>query len=158
MSLVQNARVSKVTSHPHCPYNSSNSFKTLLRWLLARGHVDELAIILEKASVWNSRSLPTNFKKTLSVSQTVSDRRVSIFDLFQKGYKLTTLLMTIIWFSIILTYFGITLHMSTLGGNIYINTVSFPITISSFFISTSSPRLRKRENSLVWKMNSCFFY
>jgi MFS transporter, OCT family, solute carrier family 22 (organic cation transporter), member 4/5 len=31
--------------------------------------------------------------------------------------------MTIIWFSIILIYFGITLHMSTLGGDVYINTV-----------------------------------
>lgn len=95
-----------------------------LRWLLARGRVDELAVIIEKACLWNNRSLAKGFKKTLNVSQKVSDRRVSIFDLFQDGYKLTTFLMTIIWFSIILTYFGITLHMSSLGGNIYVNTVS----------------------------------
>lgn len=68
-----------------------------------------------------------SFKKTLH-SPTGADRRVSIFDLVQKGYKLTTFLMTIIWFSIILIYFGITLHMSSsLGGNVYINTVSSQI-------------------------------
>lgn len=94
------------------------------RWLLARGRVDELAAILERASIWNKRPLALNYKKTLSVPQAGTDRRVSIFDLFQKGYKRTTFLMTIIWFSIILIYFGITLHMSTLGGDIYINTVT----------------------------------
>ncbi|CRK97339.1 CLUMA_CG010731, isoform A [Clunio marinus] len=93
------------------------------RWLLARGKIDELAVIIEKASVWNKRKLPRNFKKTLNVSQADTERRVSIFDLFQKGYKRTTFLMTIIWFSIILIYFGITLHMSSLGGNVYINTI-----------------------------------
>lgn len=31
--------------------------------------------------------------------------------------------MAIIWFSIILLYFGITLHMGSLGGNIYVNVV-----------------------------------
>lgn len=64
-----------------------------------------------------------NYKKTLNVPQSGIDRRVSVLDLFQKGYKRTTFLMTIVWFSIILIYFGITLHMTSLGGNIYINTV-----------------------------------
>jgi MFS transporter, OCT family, solute carrier family 22 (organic cation transporter), member 4/5 len=93
---------------------------------LARGRTDELAAILEKASLWNSISLPTNFKKTLYVSQATSERRVSIFDIVKKGYRRTTFLMTIVWFSIILIYFGITLHMSSLGGNVYINTVTTP--------------------------------
>lgn len=31
--------------------------------------------------------------------------------------------MAIVWFAIILLYFGITLHMGSLGGNIYINVV-----------------------------------
>lgn len=104
------------------PYRIDSS--QLHRWLLARGRIDELAAIIEKASLWNNRSLPLNFKKTLSVPHTTSERRVSIFDLVQKGYKRTTFLMTIIWFSIILIYFGITLHMSSsLGGNVYVNTV-----------------------------------
>lgn len=103
----------------------STYFPSLVhRWLLARGRVDELAVIIEKASLWNNRILSRNFKRDLLVPQTDANRRVSILDLFQKGYKRTTFLMTVVWFSIILIYFGITLHMSSLGGNVYINTVS----------------------------------
>lgn len=97
------------------------------RWLLSKGRVEELKLIIEKAAYWNSRELPPSYEKTLIVSQTASERSVSIFDLFQTGYKKTTFLMAIVWFSIILIYFGITLHMSSLGGNVYINTVcSYP--------------------------------
>jgi hypothetical protein len=132
----------------------SNDFPTLskpffppcnsTRWLLARGRIDELALILEKASLWNSISLPTNFKKTLNVSQATSERRVSVFDLFQKGYKRTTFLMTLVWFSIILIYFGITLHMSSLGGDVYINTVT---TFSSSFSYRSQSFERESYSS-----------
>lgn len=93
------------------------------RWLLSKGRVEELKVVIEKASYWNRRELPASYEKTLIVSQTVSERSVSIFDLFKTGYKTTTLLMAVVWFSIILIYFGITLHMSSLGGNVYINTV-----------------------------------
>jgi hypothetical protein len=94
-----------------------------IRWLLSRGYSDELAKILQKASAWNRITLPENFQKMLSSPSESSKRRVSIFDLFQKGYRRTTTLMAIVWFSIILLYFGITLHMGSLGGNIYLNVV-----------------------------------
>lgn len=79
---------------------------------------------MQKASVWNKITLPENFQKLLTAPGNSSNRRVSIFDLFQKGYRRTTTLMAIVWFSIILLYFGITLHMGSLGGNIYLNVVS----------------------------------
>lgn len=79
--------------------------------------------MIKLAASWNNRTLPPHFEKTLTSSQTDSERRVSITDLFQKGYKLTTCLMIVIWFAIILIYFGITLHMSSLGGNVYLNSV-----------------------------------
>lgn len=123
--LVLYAGVSKVNALSYVIITDFNSWSHRARWLLARGRIDELASMLEQASIWNSISLPTNFMKTLNVPQSGIDRRVSIFDLFQKGYKRTTFLMTIVWFSIILVYFGITLHMSSLGGNIYVNTVIF---------------------------------
>lgn len=58
--------------------------------------------------------------------------------------------MTILWFSIILIYFGITLHMSSLGGNIYINTVNLIFDFSILPIFTSP----WRQKSLEWKINS----
>lgn len=81
--------------------------------------------MIRKAGEWNGISLPVNLEKMLSSSSSDSGPRVrvSIFDLFQKGYKRTTTLMAIVWFSIILIYFGITLHMGSLGGDIYLNVV-----------------------------------
>lgn len=103
-------------------------FGVLIRWLLSRGRLDDLAEMVEKASKWNSIKLPVNFKKmiasTMEINEQESNRKVSVLDLFQKGFKLKTLLMAIAWFCIILIYFGITLHMGFLGGNIYINVVS----------------------------------
>lgn len=92
---------------------------------MSRGRNEELAEMIRKAGKWNGISLPTNFEKILaSPSTEESNKKVSILDLFQKGYKMTTSLMAIVWFSIILLYFGITLHMGSLGGNIYLNVVS----------------------------------
>lgn len=79
--------------------------------------------MMRKAEKWNRISLPENFQKLLSSVRRASNHRVSIFDLFKKGYRRTTSLMAIVWFAIILLYFGITLHMGSLGGNIYINVV-----------------------------------
>lgn len=79
--------------------------------------------MMKKASTWNGITLPENFQKLFSSTKPTVNRRVSVFDLFQKGYRRTTSLMAIIWFSIILLYFGITLHMGSLGGNIYLNVV-----------------------------------
>ena len=80
--------------------------------------------MIKKAGEWNGISLPVNLEKMLSSSSDSGPRiRVSFFDLFQKGYKRTTALMAIVWFCIILLYFGITLHMGSLGGDIYLNTV-----------------------------------
>ena len=93
------------------------------RWLLSRGRIEELSKLINTACTWNNRTVPLNLNKLLVIPQNEVDRRVSIFDLFQKGFKRTTFLMTVIWFSIILIYFGITLHMSSLGGNVYVNTV-----------------------------------
>lgn len=45
---------------------------------------------------------------------------------FSKAYWRTTCLTLIVWLTLIIIYFGLTLHLSNLGGNIYVNTVRFP--------------------------------
>jgi OCT family organic cation transporter-like MFS transporter 4/5 len=76
------------------------------RWLLAQKRIDELAKQIELAANWNNRVLPSDFEKSLHTTKSETQRTVSITDIFQKGYKLTTSLMLIIWFTIILIYFG----------------------------------------------------
>lgn len=57
--------------------------------------------------------------------------------------------MTIIWFSIILIYFGITLHMSSLGGNVYINTVRVELHL---YRSTCPFRRKIKSLALIEKI------
>ncbi|KAL7037089.1 hypothetical protein ACKWTF_009071 [Chironomus riparius] len=107
------------------------------RWLLSRGRSSELSEMIKKAGEWNGISLPVNLEKMLSSSSDSGPRiRVSFFDLFQKGYKRTTALMAVVWFCIILLYFGITLHMGSLGGDIYLNTI-IAGTVEAFSIAAS---------------------
>lgn len=93
------------------------------RWLLEKGRIDELKIVIENAAKANKIELPINYEKTL-IPPPMSDSTVSFFDLFKKGYAKTTILMIVLWFCLILLYFGITLHLNNLGGNIYANSVS----------------------------------
>uniref|UniRef100_A0A1B0CZU9 Major facilitator superfamily (MFS) profile domain-containing protein n=1 Tax=Phlebotomus papatasi TaxID=29031 RepID=A0A1B0CZU9_PHLPP len=92
------------------------------RWLLARGRTEELKEIINRIAARNKITLPDNYEKLL-ISPSDTDTTVSILDLFRGKLLRTTLLMTVIWFSLVLLYFGITLHMNNLGGNIYINTI-----------------------------------
>ncbi|XP_053680696.1 organic cation transporter protein [Anopheles nili] len=110
-----------VTSWAWCPESP--------RWLLAQGRLDELGLLLERATTANRLLLPDNYRKALIADRTrselsgESDANVSVGDIFRRKYIRTTLLMIVVWFGIILIYFGITLHMSNLGGDVYLNTV-----------------------------------
>lgn len=97
------------------------------RWLLANGRVNELIEIIKIASHRNEIDLSLGYEKRLiDASQQCTEtnnNNVSYLNLFQTAYRRTTILMIITWYSLILVYFGITLHLNNLGGNIYVNTV-----------------------------------
>uniref|UniRef100_A0A182W086 Major facilitator superfamily (MFS) profile domain-containing protein n=1 Tax=Anopheles minimus TaxID=112268 RepID=A0A182W086_9DIPT len=107
-----------VTSWYWCPESP--------RWLLAKGRLDELCQLLERAASTNKLQLPANYRKALLVDGAESgepETAVSVGDVFRRKFIRTTLVMIVVWFGIILIYFGITLHLSNLGGDIYLNTV-----------------------------------
>ncbi|XP_058129874.1 organic cation transporter protein isoform X2 [Anopheles ziemanni] len=98
------------------------------RWLLAKGRIDELCRLLERAASTNDLQLPENYRKALLVEangdgSSEPEAAVSVGDVFRRKFIRTTLVMIVVWFGIILIYFGITLHLSNLGGDIYLNTV-----------------------------------
>lgn len=99
------------------------------RWLLENGKYDKLKRIIITAARINKIKLPENYESSLMPSFTVSDPQttqdtVSIMDMFRGEYRRITFLMIIVWFSLVLIYFGITLHLDNIGGNIYITTVT----------------------------------
>lgn len=93
------------------------------RWLLARGRIDALGQLIQRIARRNNITLADNFQDQLQAPENANEN-VSILTLFNSTYRNRTLTMAIIWFSLILLYFGITLHMNALGGNIFTNTVS----------------------------------
>uniref|UniRef100_A0A2M4CH71 Putative organic cation transporter n=1 Tax=Anopheles darlingi TaxID=43151 RepID=A0A2M4CH71_ANODA len=96
------------------------------RWLLAKGRLDELYQLLERAASTNGLQLPDHCRKSLVVASNNNDESevaITVGDVFRRKFIRTTLVMIVVWFGIILIYFGITLHLSNLGGDIYINTV-----------------------------------
>lgn len=121
------------------------------RWLLANGRLDDLCLLVERVARINKRILPTNYRKYLeAVTQTTEhntndslinwengSRKMSskfagiqcgaspIRLLFSRKYCKTSLLTFITWLTLIIVYFGLTLHLSNFGGNIYLNTVSW---------------------------------
>lgn len=99
------------------------------RWLLARGRIDALGQLIQRIARRNNITLADNFQDQLQAPENANEN-VSILTLFNSTYRNRTLTMAIIWFSLILLYFGITLHMNALGGNIFTNTVSVSYTIS----------------------------
>lgn len=91
------------------------------RWLLVNGRIEELVKVIEVAAYWNKITLPENYEKSLQKpDEPVS---VSFGKLFTPQYMRTTFLMIIVWYALILLYFGITLHLNNLGGDIYLNSV-----------------------------------
>lgn len=69
-----------------------------------------------------------------------------VFVVFSSKYWRTTMLTLIIWFTLIIIYFGLTLHLSNLGGNVYINSAvagsveSISICISIFIVMKAGIR------------------
>ncbi|KAJ6636443.1 Organic cation transporter protein [Pseudolycoriella hygida] len=91
------------------------------RWLLENGKIEELIKVINIAAKWNKIELPPGYEKTLHKPE--ETLTVSFAKLFKANYCRTTILMIVIWYALILIYFGLTLHLAHLGGDIYINTI-----------------------------------
>lgn len=102
------------------------------RWLLARGRISELKEIIETAAKWNGQTLPSNFEKHLNPPENAEQSSGSFADLFKTEYLRTTLMIIIAWYTLVLQYMAMTLHISEMGGNIYTITVDLVIGIESF--------------------------
>lgn len=93
------------------------------RWLLNKGRIDELKDIIETAAKWNNRKLPDNYEKILiPPGEELSSG--SFADLFKGDYLRTTLMLIIAWYTLVLQYMAMTLHIGEMGGNLYVITVT----------------------------------
>lgn len=102
------------------------------RWLLAMGQTDRVLKILQKAAKHNRRELPRNLnKQIIPIEKSNNGESVNVLDLFKtKQIRKKTLLLFVIWFSVYLVYYGLVLNLGNIGGNLYINSVYLPYTLT----------------------------
>lgn len=108
--------------------------------MLARNRIEELKKLIETAARWNNRNLPSDYEKTL-LTPCEKESHGSILDLFKPEYLRTTLLLLVAWYTLVLQYMAITLHIGEMGGNIFLITVSFKISFCRFKWSSTDAKI-----------------
>ncbi|KAL5273028.1 hypothetical protein ACFFRR_000038 [Megaselia abdita] len=130
------------------------------RWLLVMNKYDELEVLIRRIAKMNNRTLPTNLRKILEASPketdgaTTSNQVNPLKIAFNSHYLKTTCLTLITWFTLIGLYFSLTLNLSNLGGDIYVNTAvsgvmeTVSILVSIFVVF----KLGTRETLIVYML------
>ncbi|GJQ74449.1 hypothetical protein Trydic_g21319 [Trypoxylus dichotomus] len=92
------------------------------RWLHAMGRTKELREVLQHAAHINRKPLPENFEKLLLPTSVESNSSAGILDLFRTAkMRKITLLLSVIWFTVYLIYYGLVLNVGNIGGDLYVN-------------------------------------
>ena len=99
-----------------------------IRWLLINGRFDKAEKVVRRISNFNKISFPKEvFDKTVAeITTTVKDtpatKSYTIADLFRISVlRKRSFILMVIWFSTSLGYYGLTLNISNLAGNKYLN-------------------------------------
>ena len=89
------------------------------------GKTQEVKAILHHAASVNGRTLPSNLEKQLLPRDSGPVDEVHILDLFKtlKMRRITSLL-SVIWFTEYLVYYGLVLNIGNIGGDLYVTSVS----------------------------------
>ncbi|CAL7952036.1 unnamed protein product [Xylocopa violacea] len=98
------------------------------RWLLTKGRVQEAKDLLQRASLENGVEMPSEALDTLlnnNSEDSVPDyKKPSLFDLFRyPNLRQKSILLFFNWLVNSGTYYGLSWHVSNLGGNDYVNFV-----------------------------------
>ncbi|XP_068456278.1 organic cation/carnitine transporter 2-like [Clinocottus analis] len=120
------------------------------RWLLSQGRVEEAENIVRKAAKWNKVDAPLVIFEDYSIhadeSKTHLKQQHNVFDLLRtENIRNTTLIMCLVWFSLNIGYFGLSLNTSQLHANPYIScflsaAVEVPAYITSWLALQYLPR------------------
>nr|XP_019965897.1 PREDICTED: solute carrier family 22 member 5-like [Paralichthys olivaceus] len=118
------------------------------RWLLSRGRLQEAELVLRSAAVENQVQPPNVIFASANVEKETNQKAesYSILDLLKtSNIRLITLILWIIWFSVSVSYFGVSFNLSSLYGNPYLNyfllsTVEIPAYVAVWLSVRKLPR------------------
>lgn len=126
------------------------------RWLASQGRYDEAEAVLKKISMENGfGNKHVSLRRAKSTSKSGSSvRSYGILDLFTNiGTCIITLIMIISWFVNSLVYYGLSLNVKNLGGNMYVNFVlAGLVEIPSYLLTVVLLNWSGRRKSLFYFM------
>ncbi|CAO2643091.1 Solute carrier family 22 member 21 [Lemmus lemmus] len=97
------------------------------RWLISQGRIKEAEVIIRKAAKINGIVAPSTIFDPNEVNQLQDVRSKKhqshhIYDLFRtRNIRILTIMSIILWLTISVGYFGLSLDTPNLNGNIYLN-------------------------------------
>ncbi|KAI3356097.1 hypothetical protein L3Q82_017359, partial [Scortum barcoo] len=118
------------------------------RWLVSRGRLQEAELLLRSAALENRVEAPQVIFLSASVEKATSEKAesTSFLDLLRTtNIRCITLTLWIIWFSLNLSYFGLSFNMLSLYGNPFLNyfllsVIELPAYAASWLAARSLPR------------------
>lgn len=124
------------------------------RWLLAQGRREEAEQELRRAARVNGRKLADNFLD--KVEMEVPSKKGNMLDILRIPYlRKRFILMSLIWISTSLVYYGLSLNVGSFGMNIYITQLVFgaaevPGSLLSFTLNQRIGRRLTQSGSLIF--------
>ncbi|XP_068456279.1 organic cation/carnitine transporter 2-like [Clinocottus analis] len=125
------------------------------RWLLSQGRVEEAENITRKAAKWNKVDAPLVIFEDYSVhadeSKTHPKEQHNVFNPLRiKNILSTTLIMCLVWFSLSIGYYGLSLNTSQLHANRYISCfISAAVEVPAYTTSWLALQYLPRRLSVV---------
>ncbi|XP_070694565.1 solute carrier family 22 member 4-like [Pempheris klunzingeri] len=118
------------------------------RWLVSRGRLWEAELVLRSAALENRVEAPHVIFPSVNAEKATSQKTesLSVLDLLRtKNIRSITLVLWLIWFSISVSYFGLSFNTSSLYGNPFLNyflvsAVEYPAYTASWLATRSLPR------------------
>ncbi|XP_041807357.1 solute carrier family 22 member 4-like [Chelmon rostratus] len=118
------------------------------RWLVSRGRLQEAELLLRSAALTNRVEAPHVIFLSASVEKSTTEKTASLgfLDLLRTAnIRSLTLVLWLIWFSLSVSYFGLSFNMSGLYGSPFLNyflvtLVELPAYAASWLAARSLPR------------------
>ncbi|XP_035825419.1 organic cation transporter protein [Aplysia californica] len=89
------------------------------RWLINKGRVEEARAIMERVAKANGKELP---KDAIDEHEDAGQPKGKLTDVFKsKTLTIRIIVVFVNWLVVTMVYYGLTLNVGSLGGNIYVN-------------------------------------
>ncbi|KAM9802720.1 organic cation/carnitine transporter 2-like [Syngnathus typhle] len=118
------------------------------RWLVSRGRVRQAQVVLSAAALENGVEAPEVIFKSTTVANQAMDRpdSMNFVDLLRtRNVRHMSLILWTVWFSLNVSYFGMSFNVSSLSGNPFVNyfllaAMEVPAYAASWLASRRLPR------------------